>query len=49
MADDLKRELVILFVDWFKQNNVDFWDECNAPEELADIVVELLVKKIDNL
>ena len=30
-------ELETLFVRWFEQSAVDFWDESDAPAELAEI------------
>lgn len=29
------------FRAWFMQSNCDFWNECNAPEHLAQIAVDL--------
>ena len=31
--------LAELFRDWFKSSGIDFWDEANAPEELAHIAM----------
>jgi hypothetical protein len=35
------REFYEAFHAWFMQSRVDFWSECDAPEELATIAVEL--------
>jgi len=30
-----------VFYDWFMRSGCDFWSECDAPEELATLAVEL--------
>ena len=38
----LERELTLTFLEWFRDSNVDFWNESNAPEELALITSKIL-------
>ena len=37
----LEHKFYLAFLDWFKDSGVDFWDECNAPEDLASIAAEI--------
>ncbi|WP_424134261.1 hypothetical protein [Roseomonas chloroacetimidivorans] len=42
MSDQTRIEVANLaaaFQDWFRQSGVEFWRECDAPEELAAIAV----------
>ncbi len=38
--------LVKKLTEWFKTGGVDFWCECNAPEELADVVESLYIPQL---
>jgi hypothetical protein len=40
------RELYDAFHSWFMGTTVDFWSECDAPEYLAQIAVEIMDAKI---
>jgi hypothetical protein len=44
--DKLETQLHLAFIEWFKTSGVDFWDESNAPEELAELAVKIINKEL---
>ena len=43
----LQNRLIEEFTVWFRSVPVDFWDECGAPSELAEIALKLLMPKTE--
>jgi hypothetical protein len=38
--EQIRLVLYSAFHDWFMESGCDFWNECNAPDELASIAVD---------
>ncbi len=37
----IEHRFYLSFLDWFKDSGVDFWSECDAPEQLAKLANDL--------
>jgi hypothetical protein len=38
----LEYKLYLAFLEWFQDSGVDFWNECNAPEDLARLAAKIV-------